>query len=67
MKLLIRAALLAASIGSIGNAYAGNVKVPPQSDRAFAATQSGSAATRPVTHLYAASTLAWDQNRGAEG
>jgi hypothetical protein len=74
MKLIIRAALLAASIGSIGTAYAAggerltaNTQVPGHSDRAFAAIEGGSGAVRPVTVQYAAAKLLWDQNEGAEG
>jgi hypothetical protein len=70
MKLLIRAAFLAASIGSIGTAHAdqvANTQPPAQSDRAFAAVQGGSGAARLVTQQYATSVRLWDQNQGAEG
>jgi hypothetical protein len=84
MKIMIRAAMLAVSIASIGTAYAGDgqgpvpntefnqfsgviAQAPVQSDRAFAATQSGSGTSLFVTHQQSSSAFPWNPNEGVGG
>ena len=65
MKLLIRAALLAASIGSIGTAYAADPERPAiDTQRIVAQDQVQADSQRIVASINATS---WNENPGAEG